>query len=289
MRIIWLVFLTFFLFPLYGEEKPIFTFVHLTDTQISFKPSPPLFLKFRIGPYKRHWLDSQHSETIFKETVLFINSLEVDLVVHTGDITQEGGKEEMEKAHQILSLLHSPWGVLMGDHDYDRNQGKFYYSVFKRRNTLFNREGYTLLLFSIYPSEEDFKWLRVQLKNSSPPVIFFTHRLLYCDPFTRWLAKRFKRVHLLSPDWRKIRKMLKDSQKVVMVVSGHIHGDFLWKREGIYYLTTSSLTEPPHTFRVFEVYSDSIKTYLYTSPDWRKVKERKWKREGEKILKIKVR
>lgn len=266
--------------PLSGGEKPLFTFLQLTDTQIdsmASSSSPPPFLHFNIGGYRQHWQDYSHAREILANTLKLTNSLHPDFTVHTGDITNRGKEEEMEIVRGILSSSTSPWYVLMGDHDYNRNQGKFYYSVFGERNRSFLIKGWQIIVLSIYPQAEDFRFLVKELdEHPNTPTIIFTHRLVYADPFTLWLARRFLKVNLLSPYWRRWRSIVERRGRVIMVVSGHAHSNFIWRKKGIYYVTTSALCEPPHQFRVFEIYPDSINTYLYTSHSWKEVREGKW-------------
>ncbi|GEM_PF-2847068 len=285
-RWILLIFLLFSPLVFLGENLPVLTIVQISDTQVSLvAPSsvPPPLIYLHLGPYRRHWLDLKNSEEILKYTVEFINKIKPDVVVHTGDLTQNGSRGEMKKVAEILSSLNSPWYVLMGDHDYDENQGKYYYEVFKNRNNLVEINGWTLMTFSIYPSGEEWQFMKEGLKNGNPAILF-THRLIYASPLAKRIAMLFRDVTLLSPQWKNFAYRIQKNPQIKMVISGHAHSNFLWKKKGVYYITTSSLTEVPHQFRVVEIYPERVKTYLYTARTFQEVKEGKWKKGKPKIL-----
>ncbi|NOZ63638.1 MAG: hypothetical protein GXO71_01600 [Caldiserica bacterium] len=276
----------FYPFVFLGESLPVLTIVQITDTQISLSApssSPPPFIYLHLGPYRRHWLDLKNSEEILKYTVKFINQIKPDVVVHTGDLTQNSSQEEMKKAAEILSSLKSPWYVLMGDHDYDENQGKYYYQFFKSRNNLAEINGWTLMTFSIYPSGEEWQFMKEGLKNENPTILF-THRLIYASPLTKGIAMLFRKVTLLSPQWKNFAYRIQNNPQIKIVISGHAHSNFLWRKKGVYYITTSSLTEVPHQFRVIKIYPESVATYLYTARTFQEVKEGKWRKGKIKIL-----
>ena len=208
-------------------------------------------------------------------TVKFINKIKPNLVIHTGDLTQNGTDKEMNEVYKTLSLLESPWYVLMGDHDYDRNQGKYYYQVFKERNHSVGFKGWKLLIISIYPGGKDWLFMQEELREKEPTILF-THRLIYASPLAKGIAMVSCKTNLLSPQWRNLAYRIRSNPQIKMVVSGHSHSNFLWEKDGVYYISTSSLTEVPHQFRVIEVYPDTIETYLYTSRNFQEVKKGKW-------------
>lgn len=72
---------------------------------------------------------SQFQETVFLKVVEEVNKLEPDVIVITGDLTNEGLIKEYEKCKEYVSKLHSKKIItISGNHDY-RNSG---YLVFKK-------------------------------------------------------------------------------------------------------------------------------------------------------------
>ena len=63
----------------------------------------------------------------FERVVDFINAEDCDIVVHTGDVTNTGLKEDYQRAKPLLKTIEKPKVVLMGNHD-ARNVG---YELFR--------------------------------------------------------------------------------------------------------------------------------------------------------------
>ena len=92
------------LLPACAADKP-FTVVMLPDTQVYCEKFPDMFHA------QTRWIRSNAA----KENIVF--------VTHVGDIVQHGGtvKHEWKTANKAMSALDGvvPWGVAIGNHDYD--------------------------------------------------------------------------------------------------------------------------------------------------------------------------
>lgn len=62
--------------------------------------------------------DTHRDDYITEKFVKHINDANnVDFIIHAGDITDFGIKKEYEVSHRLLSKLHYPYVVLIGNHD----------------------------------------------------------------------------------------------------------------------------------------------------------------------------
>ncbi len=275
--------------PTSEENSCIFSFVQITDThclKVDKKSErPPSKAFFRIGGYKFHWKDSVNSLPILQSTIEYINSdVKPNFVIHTGDISDRGDLSNLKMAKVLLDRLNCPYYPVMGDHDL----GGYSYSNFNRsdcnyikvlgqRCYSFNYQDWHIIILSIYPDDEELNWLKKDLsENAEKPIIFATHRLVIADRFSLWLAKKYLGVELLMPRAEEVVTILKDCQNVKMVLSGHCHSNFRWKRYGITFISTAALSEVPHQFRLFRVYRDRITITLFTANTANDVFNKRW-------------
>lgn len=126
-------------------------------------------------------------------------------------------------------------------HDYNG-----YRLVFWNPNvTIASREGLRL-------TEDDMNWLRDTLKKSDKPVVLFSHVPLDNDPkdyeeevkeFTG-IAGRF--YYAQGHD---VRKILEESDKVILCMAGHRHTKRHREINGIHYVTQQSMSSAWHGTR----------------------------------------
>ncbi len=90
--------------------------LHISDTHVG----PPTFF----------------DEQLLLNTIDSINNSNYDLVIHSGDVTQGGGKEEYEKAKQIFDTIKKPFIVFPGNHD-SRSGGLYLFEQY-----IGNTDGY---------------------------------------------------------------------------------------------------------------------------------------------------
>jgi len=272
------------------EEKPILKFALITDThctcQGEFKKEPKHIIQ--IGPYRVHWKNSYYSFSIVEKTIKYIGSnVKPDFIIHCGDITEYGKKEDMEEVKKILDNSIIPYYVVMGDHDVvGKNNFK---DVFGEKYYSFDFNNWHFIIIGIFPSDEEISYLKNDLKeNSQKPTIIATHRLLICDRFTKFLVKNFTHnTPLLMPKANEILSIIKEFPQVKIVLSGHIHSNLHYKENNIHFISTSSLIEPPYQFRNFVVYKDKIFVQTYISKNINSLLNGEWDVFNEEIIYLK--
>lgn len=282
------------------EKPPLFTFVHITDshcvTTTAKATSPPPKSRIQIGGYKFAWLDKPNSFQILADTVRHINkTVKPDFVIHTGDITDTGALDDMKKAKQVLDGLTCRYHPVMGDHDLGISRAKFeknralasYVNVFKNRCYSFDYKDWHFACLGIYPSGNELAWLKEDLaKNKKRKTILCTHRLVVADEFTVNLAKGYYGTELMMPRASEVEAVLKEAPHVAAVLSGHCHCNFHWKKHGIDFISTATLSGLPVQMRVFKVHKDRIDIELHTARSAADVKAGRWSFQPAATIKL---
>lgn len=276
----------------------LFTFVQISDTHCTHAgknpENPPAIACFAKRGYKLHWKDIVHSFSIMENTVCYINDeIKPDFLIHTGDLTENGNLNDLTAVKSSLDKLHCPYYVLMGDHDMggyrysnlDRSDCN-YVKIFGERCRSFDIKDWHIIILSVYPDDGEIKWLKEELlKNWDKPVILATHRLVIADNITLWLAKKYLGVELLMPKSGEIEDILRNAHNVKLVLSGHCHSNFRWKKYGIVFLSISALAEVPHQFKIFRVYPNRITETLYSARNAHAVSEKRWIADETEVIK----
>lgn len=115
----------------------------------------------------------------FKRVVDYINTQDCDFVVHTGDVTNTGLKEDYQRAKPLLKTIEKPKVVLMGNHD-ARNVGYelFRYYVGAPNGTMAGDDYAVIYVDSTVPDLNDgrvgrfkYDWLKGQLQEFSDKAV----------------------------------------------------------------------------------------------------------------------
>jgi len=132
---------------------------------------------------------------------------------------------------------------------------------------------------SIYPNDEDIAWLKSDLAAAAGrPTVFCTHRLVVCPPLLRAACKRKFGVELLMPRAGQVRTILEERPSFVLALSGHCHTHLAMqdRPDGPAYLSTDALSEPPHEFRLVEVYRDQVDVFICSGRSAQNIAAGKW-------------
>ena len=278
------------------DSACLFSFVQITDTHCLKKyeklPHSLAMTFFHIGRYRFHWRDSANSFSILQNTVEYINQkIKPDFLIHTGDITESGKLADLETAKGLLAKLNCPYYSLMGDNDGEKNShANFnpsnYLKVFGQRYASFDFENWHIVILSVYPDNVELNWLRRDLsENSEKPTILATHHLIVGN-FAIWLTEKCLGIKLFMPHTREVLKILRNYPNLKLVLSGHCHTNFHWKKYNINFISTAALVEVPHRFKLFRVYRDKITMDLFTARTARDVLNQQWFSRAQRILNI---
>lgn len=105
------------------QQKPGFKFAQVTDTHVG---------------------GSTGVEDLIRTVEDLNRQDEIDFVIFSGDITEFGSDEELNKAKSILDNLQKPWYVIPGNHDtnWSESGGNSFLKVFGNETFAFGHKGY---------------------------------------------------------------------------------------------------------------------------------------------------
>lgn len=245
----------------------VLRFIHLTDTH--------------IGPAAGFELYGKRPFPILRKAIGEINALDfqIDFVLHTGDITDDGSAAAYELYREAIDELRYPIHHVAGNHD----NGELLQSIVMdidqpvtRLDYAFDAGGVRFVVLDsrgpddpcglIEPAQLD--WLRAQCMPAGPPMVIAVHHALV--PLdTPWLDAP-------PPDWGGNRHMFTDNaaevraalaparDRIRAVLSGHVHGSFEVMRDGILYSPAASLFGPLRTMPdSATVETDNVQGGLY--------------------------
>lgn len=165
-----------------------------------------------------------------------------DLLLLTGDLSQDGTPKSYERVQNLLSPLATPTYWLPGNHDRLSAMQQVLNRAPVSPEKVFQRSGWHFLLIkSCVPgcvhghlSPETLDWLhfRLGLVGNQPTLIALHH-----PPFainSQWLDSST----LQNPE--ELFAVLDRHPQVKLVLFGHIHQEFNRQRHGVHYLGTPS-------------------------------------------------
>lgn len=182
-----------------------------------------------------------------------------DAVVHLGDAIEDEGRAEDEERYQLvvdsLKKLSCPVIHVAGNHDtihltaadLVRVWGEPAGQAFRA----FDVGGYRLVVLHtheikgerVFIDEPQLSWLEAELGRPGAPVIVVMHHSAADQVLegNRWFEGR---PHLcLVQERKRLRSILEDSGRVLLVVNGHLHWNHLAMHGAVPYLTLQSLIE----------------------------------------------
>ena len=233
--------------PAFAKAKEI-RFVQVTDTHYS--------------------ADNPYSEKVLKSTVEDINNLNnVSFVVFTGDNINKQNPEYLKRFIRIVNKLRRPYYIVLGNHDIFRNSGlskqqymdivKNYNLLYptKKTNYVFKRKGYVFIIVDgakeIIPNNNGYyrkdtlEWLDKKLsKYHNKPVVILQH-------FPLIPPKDIKSHRTYQADV--YLDLLKKHHNVIAVLAGHHHINGETMQDGIYHITTPTLLNNPHQYKIIDI------------------------------------
>jgi len=215
-----------FIGSIYGVLKGRFDF-HLINTDISFPNLPDSFNGFKIVQISDFHIGSfVESENEVERIVAMINSSEPDIVVFTGDMVNNLGRE-MDCFVDILANIESKYGkyAILGNHDYG-DYTKWDIEEQKVQNHIHLKENIAKAGFQILLNENT----EIEINGSSISLIGVEN--WGHPPFPRYgnLKKAMQGVDsdslkiLLSHDPSHWDAKVLGKTNIDLTLSGHTHG-----------------------------------------------------------------
>lgn len=212
--------------------------------------------------------DVVNSRVILEKTISDINSIpSVDFVVFTGDNIDSASSKNLIEFLKIANKLKYPYYVVIGNHevfksqDFDKKEYMKTVSKYskncrtKNANYVFKDKGIVFLVVdgakevipgpAGYYKKDTLKWLDQKLtKYKNSDVVILQHFPI--------VAPYYNRSHS-TYNVKDYEDVLKKHSNVIAIFSGHYHANGETKKDGIYHVSTPSLLESPHDFKIVEI------------------------------------
>lgn len=224
------------------QAQSVFRFAQLTDLHLS--PNNP-----------------NPTEDLLR-SVAQINATEnIDFVLVTGDLTEEGDRASLEKVKSCLDLLKVKYYVALGNHEtkWSDSGCTAFGEVFGSERFEFEHKGFLFLGFNSGPLmrmayghvvPQDIRWMteRMEQAGKDKPVILVTHYPLLDGDVDNW----YEVTDAVRP------------YNVRLFIGGHYHANKNQRYDGIPgILMRSNLRDKDNKqgYGIYEVTPDSIRVY----------------------------
>lgn len=224
--------------------------------------------------------DVENSENVLRKTIDDINGVpDVDFIVFSGDNIDTANAADLVKFLKIANKLKYPYYIVIGNHEVFKSQNldkKEYMRLvskyskncrYKNANYVFEKKGVVFLVVdgakeiipgpAGYYKKDTLKWLDKELtKYKNSKVVIFQHFPI--------VAPYYNRTHS-TYNVKDYEDVLKKHSNVIAIFSGHYHANGETNKDGIYHVSTPSLVEAPHNYKVVEIDMKNKKDYqIYT-------------------------
>ena len=219
-----------------------------------------------------HISEVAFDEAVFMEAVKEINNLQPDMIVLTGDITNNGYYREYQQAMKYLSMFEAPLFAIPGNHD-SRNLGyqSFEELVGERSWKLTKDDEFTVVGLDSSSPDEDRGHIGI------PQHLWMEHQLDECVVNDNFSIVALHHHVVSIPDTGRERNVLSDagdilktltSHEVDLVLSGHKHVPNIWRINETVIVNAGSLSSNKlrgkigNSYNVYNITGDSIEIFL---------------------------
>lgn len=224
--------------------------------------------------------DVENSKNYLEKAVSDINSIkQVDFVVFTGDNIDQANEKDLKCFLTIANKLKAPYYVVIGNHEVFKSQNldkKEYMRIVRQyskncrpkgANYVFEKKGIVFIVVdgakevipgpAGYFKKDTLKWLDKQLAKYQNRKVVLLQHFPIVPPY-------YNRTHA-TYNVGDYEAVLKKHNNVIGIFSGHYHGNGETMKDGIYHVSTPSLVEDPHNYKIVEIVKKDKDNYeIYT-------------------------
>ena len=189
-----------------------------------------------------------------------VNSMEIDLVVDLGDrisnFDNTIDSQHLSRLSTVFRELKPDIYHLVGNHDVVHMTVPDQELILKTslQHHSLDLSGWHLVFWNascmihddvgFRLEQEDLDWLETDLSGTTLPTVLFSHMPLYTGSMVgnRYFEKRFAGGEQ-HRNASLARELVEKSEKVIAVISGHLHWNQLHFMDGIPHFTLQSITE----------------------------------------------
>lgn len=219
-----------------------------------------------------HVGESVFDEEIFMQAVSEINDLNPEMVILTGDLTENGYYKEFQQASRYLAMFEAPLFAVPGNHD-SRNLGyqSFEELMGERSWKLTLGEHFTVIGLDSSSPDED----RGHIGH--PQHLWLEHQLDDCVIKEDFIVVALHHHVISIPQTGRERNVLSDAgdilktlttHEVDIIISGHKHVPNIWKINDTLVVNAGSLCsnklrgKNSNSYNVYNVTDDEIEIFL---------------------------
>ena len=219
-----------------------------------------------------HISQTAFDEEVFMEAVTEINNLQPDMIILTGDLTENGYYKEFQQATKYLGMFESPLFAVPGNHD-ARNLGyqTFEDLIGEKSWKLTMDDDFTVIGLDSSSPDEDSGQI------GTPQHLWLEHQLDECVIQEKFSIVSLHHHVVPIPQTGRERNVLSDAGDVLktlsthevdLVLSGHKHVPNIWKINNTLIINAGSLCsnklrgKNQNSFNVYNISEDEIEIYL---------------------------
>ncbi len=262
---------------------------HVGGTRAGFQQQP------------RH---SQLREAIFDGVGRAARAQGAELVIHGGDLTDNGTPAEIAEAHRLLDRTGAPVAFCLGNHDLMPPEAMDQWKAgtpeaHRMADALIPLAGADVVLLNTawragerwgwywdarQPVEglleSQLQWLDRTLEQSPDrPAVVVTHAPL--DALPPALTGAPEPMHPVQGGYAEaLNRVLDRHPRVKLVLAGHNHVTSAARHGGRVHLSTSAITEPPFEFRLIRLSPNGLRietvAAIGMTPEVEYLKEKAW-------------
>ena len=220
-----------------------------------------------------HISNSTFDEEIFLNAVNEINDLQADMIILTGDITENGYYTEFQQSKKYLPMFESPLFAVPGNHD-ARNLGyqTFGELIGEQSWKLTMDDNFTVIGLDSSSPDED----KGHIGN--PQHMWLEHQLDECVVNENFSIVALHHHVVSIPQTGRERNVLSDAgdilktltmHEVDLVLSGHKHVPNIWQINNTIISNAGSLSsiklrgKNKNSYNVYNITDSEIEIYLH--------------------------
>ena len=230
------------------------------------------------GEYSQR--EVENSKSFLENAIKDINTIpDINFVVFTGDNIDKANAVELKNFLTVANKLKYQYYIVIGNHEVFKSQHfdkKEYMNIVRKyskncrpsgANYVFEKKGFVFLVVdgakevipgpAGYYKKDTLKWLDKKLTHYKYSKVVILQHFPIVAPY-------YNRTHS-TYNKEDYENVLKKHSNVLAIISGHYHANGETKQDGIYHISTPSLVESPHNYKIIEINGNNKKGYqVYT-------------------------
>ena len=216
------------------------------------------------------------------DVIAMVKKENPDLVIASGDLSEDGSKESYQRLRQYLTALNCDVYTIYGNHDHPANFDQYLIGGNIKKTKIFKNDFLTLLFINSfkenshggYVSEDELLELENALKNHDNCILVIHQHfspLRDIEPKTENLIDRY----ILENGQQLIDIITPYKSKIKFCITGHVHNFYQYKVNGIavYSCPSSCVQFARNMEHLIEVAKPSFLVYNFRDNDYEVIRK----------------